>query len=98
MVISHNNDVPIFTYHADFSLNYGAVQCWTLDASYWEKLRELIHDIAYYKNAINIHHDLSPKWMQRDGEDVKEIIDVVNENFLSPPFEKQELTGVSIGV
>ena len=36
--------------------------------------------------------------MQRDGEDVKEIIDVVNENFLVPPFEKQELTGVSIGV
>ena len=50
-----------------------------------------------YKNAINVHHDLSPKRIQRDEEDVKAIIDVINENFISP-FEEQELMSLSNGV
>ena len=53
--------------------------------------------MAYYKNAINIHHDLSPKQIQRHEEDVKAIIDLINENFISP-FEKQELMSLSSGV
>ena len=64
MVILRNNDMPIFASHAGFSVNHGAVQRWTLDSSYRAKIRELIHDMAYYKNAINIHRDLSPKRIQ----------------------------------
>ena len=74
MVILHYIDMPIFTFDAGFSVNHGAVQRWTLDASYWAKIREVMHDMVYYKNAINIHHDLSPKQIQRHEEDVKAIM------------------------
>ena len=80
-----------------FSVNHGAVQRWTLDASYWARVRELIHDMAFYKNTVNVHHDLSPKRIQRDEEDVKAIIYVINENFISP-FEEQELVSLFNGV
>ena len=73
-----------------FSVNHGAVQQWTLDASYRARVRELIHDMAFYKNTVNVHHDLSPKCIQRDEEDVNATINVTNENFISP-FEEQEL-------
>lgn len=61
MVISRNNDMPIFAFHEDFSVNHGAVQRWTLDDSCRAKLRELMHNMGYYKNTINMHYDLSPK-------------------------------------
>ena len=49
MVISRNNDMPIFAYHIGFSVNHGAVQCWKLDASHQAKIRELIHEMAYIR-------------------------------------------------
>ena len=76
-----------------FSVNHGAVQRWTLDASYRAGVREL-HDMAFYKNTVNVNHDLSPKRIQRDEEDIKAIINVINENFISP-FEEQELVSLS---
>ena len=66
MVISCIHDMAIFAFHVGFSSNYDAVQPWTLDASYQAKIRELIHYMAYCKNAINMHHELSPKGIQRD--------------------------------
>ena len=53
--------------------------------------------MAFYKNTVNVHHDLSPKRIQRDEEDVKAIIYVINENFISP-FEEQELVSLFNGV
>ena len=53
--------------------------------------------MAYYKTAINICHDLSPKQIQQDEEDVKMIINVVNENFISP-LEEQYLMSLCKGV
>ena len=47
------------------------------------KIQEMVHELPHYKNPINIHHDFSPKWMQRDEENVTAIIDVINENFIS---------------
>ena len=49
------------------------------------------------KNTVNVHHDLSPKCIQRDEENVKAIINVINENFISP-FEDQELISLSSGI
>ena len=46
---------------------------------------------------MNVHHDLSPKRIQWDEEDVKAIINVINENFISP-FEEQELISLSSGI
>ena len=46
---------------------------------------------------MNVHHDLSPKCIQRDEENVKAIINVINENFISP-FEEQELISFSSGI
>ena len=53
--------------------------------------------MTFYKNTVNVHHDLSPKRIQRDEEDVKAIIYVINENFISP-FEEQELVSLFNGV
>ena len=50
--------------------------------------------MAFYKNTVNVHHVLSPKRIQRDEEDIKAIINVINENFISP-FEEQELVSLS---
>ena len=86
MVISRNNDMPIFASHAGFSENH--------ELHIEQKTRGLIHGMAYYNNAINIHQDLSPNRIQPDEEDVKAIIDVINKNFISP-FEEQELMRLS---
>ena len=53
--------------------------------------------MAFYKNIVNVHHNLSPTRIQRDEEDVKATINVINENFISP-FEEQELVSSSNGV
>lgn len=55
-----------------------------LDASYRAKIRWLIHDMAYDKNAIKIHHNLPPRQIQQDEGDAKATIGVINENFISP--------------
>ena len=80
-----------------FSVNHGVVQRWTLDASYQARVRELIDDMTFYKNTVNVHHNLSPKRIQRDEENVKAIVNIINENFISP-FEKKELVSLSNGV
>ena len=97
MVISRNNDMPILASHADFSVNHDVAQCWTRDVSYRAKVRELIHDMASYRNAISIHQDLSPNQIQGDEKDVKAIIDIISKHFKSP-FEEQELMSLSNGV
>ena len=53
--------------------------------------------MAFYKNTVDVHHDLSPKRIQWEEEDVKAIINVIIENFISP-FEEQELVSLSSGV
>ena len=53
--------------------------------------------MAYYMNAINIHHDLSPKQIQQGEEDIEAIINAINENFISP-FEGQDLMSLSNSV
>ena len=88
MVISRNNDMPIFVSDAGFSVIHGAILLWMLDALYQAKIKELVHDIAYYKNAVNLHHDFSAKCVQQNEEDVKTIIDIINKNFISL-FEEQ---------
>ena len=88
MVISRNNDMPIFVSDAGFSVNHGAILLWMLDALYQAKIKELVHDMAYYKNAVNLHHDFSAKCVQQNEEDVKTIIDIINKNFISL-FEEQ---------
>ena len=84
MVIPRNNDILILASHAGFSVNHGTIQHWTIDVSYRAIIRELIDDMTYYKKVINIHHDMSPKRIQRDEEDVKTITDDINKNFTFP--------------
>lgn len=84
MVILRNKDVLISPSHAGFSLNHGAIQRWTIDVSYRAIIRELIHDMVYYKKVTNIHQDMSPKRIQRDEEDVNTVIDDINKNFTFP--------------
>ena len=61
MVNLCNIDMPIFVSHAGFSVNHGAIHLWILDDSYGSKIRELMHDMVYYKNAINMNHNLPLK-------------------------------------
>lgn len=70
--------------HAGFSVNHGAIQRWAIDVSYRAIIRELIHDMVYYKKVTNIHQDMSPKRIQRDEEDVNTVIDDINKNFTFP--------------
>ena len=80
-----------------FSTNHGAVQRWTLTASYRAALRQAFLQHLNIKNNGVLHADLTQSRIKRDEEDTKKIIDVVKNTFLHP-FKGVEILCLSSGI
>ena len=81
-----------------FSTNVNTVDRWILNATHRASLRKCFHQILNYKGSkSNIHNDLSKSRIKKDNEDVKDIIEVLKENFIHP-FSNRELVCISNGL
>ena len=97
--LGHPNSLFVFVCfsYEGFSTNHGAVERWTLTASYRASLRQaLLQHLNVKCNGV-LHTDLTPSRMKRDEEDVNSILDVVKNTFLHP-FKGMEITCLSSGI
>lgn len=91
-----NCNLPFLFYLQGFSTNHGAVQRWTLTATYRAEARKNM--LEFLSVNINQNHpDLSPARIKRDQEDVMTVKETVISMFINP-FEEMELTSLSSGV
>ena len=87
----------LFVSNKGFSTNHGAVQRWTLTASYRAGLRQAFLQHLNIKNNGVLHADLTQSRFKRDEEDTKKIIDVIKNTFIHP-FKGVEILCLSSGI
>ena len=80
-----------------FSTNIGAVKRWEINASYRAKLRKIFHHHINFNLQTYKHKNLTPSRILKDERDVRSILYISNESFISP-FSDQELLLISTGI
>ena len=80
-----------------FSTNHGAVQRWTLTASYRAEARKNLQEYLYLNSNSSKHPDLLPSRIRRDIKDVHGVHDTIRTLFVNP-FDDMELVSISSGI